>query len=221
MENQQNASKLLRPILLTSSIVLILILCAMVAIPLYRNHMQAMEDQEASILAHAAEHNQTVTDFPHAMTISGKTAYLESIDIFELKTDHEYVGYLIVTIDRGELTDDDMHWILKGYRYEWELDAYASWYPDGLDSETLYFLACRYTDSHIYFFFHTDGQRNSLHGSSFYASITYLESGADYSDKYLYSYLVDFAGEHYHDSIAHLPEKTRDLLVSALEDANS
>ena len=202
---------------------LILICGTVIACILYRNHLEAVQEAEEAARKHYVEHNQHVTTFPHRMKINGKTAYLSSVDLFEIKVDHGYVTHLIITIDRGQLTDDDLYWILKGYRYNWELDAYASLQSSdsSSDNETLHFLACRYTDTHIYFFFYTDQQRESLKGRSFYASIEYLKDGADTSDRYLYYYMVDFSGEQYHVSSEFLPTETAKMLLDALEDATS
>lgn len=208
-------------------IVLILLCGFVVGGVLLNDHLDAVLAEQAAsraaALAHEAEHNQTVRSFPHKMTISGKTAYLTSIDIFETKVDHGYLAHLIITIDRSQLTDDDMYWILKGHRYDWELDATAIWWPEGTesDSDSLHFLDCVYTDSNIYFFFYTDQQRYSLRGKTFTVSIDYLQDGADYSDRYHYFYMAEFSGDKYHSSSDFLPVETLKLLLDSLEDANS
>lgn len=194
-----------------------------VAAVLLSDHFSEIEAQRAAEQAHQSEHNQTIHTFPHRLTIYNKTAYLSSVDFLELYGNHSYTGYVIITIDRGQLTDDDMHWILKGKRYDWELDAHASWWPSGTDtdSESLHFLGCRYTESHIYFLFYTDPQRQSLKGTKFYVSLEYLQDGADYEDRYCYSYLADFTGSNYHDGTDFLTVETLKILAEAMIDAAS
>lgn len=219
MEKQQSTSKFLCPILLTAFVVLTMLCAFLVGHSLG----EKSREQEASIRAEYFEHNQTVTEFPHTMNIGGKSVNLTSIDIFERKIDHGYVGYVAITIDRSNLSDDDIYWILKGKRYNWELDADAYWWPDGTDGDikSLHFLGCRYNSSHIYFFFYTDEQRYSLKDKKFSMSVTYLADGDDYSNQYRYSYRADFSGDLYHDSIDFLPESTVKNLLDALEDATS
>ncbi len=197
--------------------------CLLVIDNIDKSNRTKHEAEQASIRAHESEHNQTVTSFPHKMTISGKTAHLSSVDIFETKVNHGYVAHLVITIDRGQLTDDDMYWILKGYRYDWELDASALWWPESTesDSDSLHFLDCVYTDSNIYFFFYTDLQRYSLKNTTFTVHITYLQDGADYSEQYRYLYIMDFSGDKYHSSSDFLPIETLKVLIDSLEDANS
>lgn len=179
--------------------------------------------EQSAAQAEYAEHNQSISTFPHKLTIYNKTAYLSSVDMLELYDNHSYTCYVIITIDRGQLTDDDMYWILKGKRLDWELDAYVSWWPSGTDadSESLRFLACRYTESHIYFMFYTEPQRQSLKGSKFYISLEYLQDGADYDDRYHYSYISDFAGSNYHEGTYFLPVETLKILAEAMIDAVS
>lgn len=203
----------------------IVTICVMVIIAscilLYLPFAEEQADGKASVQAVQDDHNQTVSSFPHRMTISGKTAYLERIDLFELYGNHGYFGYVIVTIDRGSLSDDDVYWIMKGKRYNWELDSNAHYWPDGTEGDisSLHFLACRYDSDYIYFIFNTDHHRYSLKGTYFSIAVTYLADGADHSDQYRYGYLVEFSGVNYHDSIDHLPEQTIYVFGKACSDA--
>lgn len=210
--------------LLSVAFILIIVLCVLIiGGVLLDDYFEELRIKEAATLAHKAEHDQTVRTFPHKLTIYNKTAYLSSVDFLELYGNHSYTGYVIITIDRGQLTDDDMHWILKGKRYDWELDAHATWWPSGTDadSESLHFLGCHYTESHIYFLFYTDPQRQSLKGTKFYVSLEYLQDGADFEDRYYYSYLADFTGSNYHDGTDFLPVETLKILAEAMIDAAS
>lgn len=214
--------RVVKVVLILLCIAVLLLGCVFLGL---RAAQKAREQEEAlqASIDHYIEHNQTVTSFPHRLKINGKTAYLRSIDLFETKVQHGYVAYMIITIDRGKLTDDDMYWILKGYRYDWELDAYATMHAadSNADSESLHFLDCVYSDSHIYFFFYTDQQRESMQGRAFSASINYLKDGADASDKYHYFYTVDFVRDQYHDSAEFLPLETAQILLDSLNDATS
>jgi len=223
MENEQKTDSPLLGFLIVAFLVLLLIGCAILYGYSQSLKLQKQQEIEASNRAHYTEHNQSVSTFPHAMNIDGKTAYLERIDVLELYGNHSYFGYVIITIDRGQLSDDDVHWIMKGKRYNWELDASAHYWPDGTDGEidSLHFLSCRYDGDYIYFIFNTDEHRYSLKGTRFSMAVTYLADGADYSDQYRYSYSVEFSGANYHNSVDHLPEQTIYVFGKVCADAVS
>lgn len=210
-------------VFIVTCIVLILICAVVIACFLIHDHMLAVQEQEASIRAHEAEHNQTVRSFPHKMTISGKTANITRVDLFEVYSNHGYTGFVIVTIDRRNLSDDDMYWLLKLDGLSRELDADAHYWPDGTDGDiaSLHYLGCRYTESNIYFMFYTKHQRYSLNGVKFSISVTYRPDGSSITDGYRYSYRVDFTGTQYHDGIVHLPEEMQRIFTNALDDAAS
>lgn len=203
--------------IVTICVLVILACCVLLIIPFAEKH----KDEQAASRAHYAEHNQSVTSFPHRMTISGKNANISRVDLFEIYSNHGFTGFVIVTIDRRHLSDDDMYWLLKLNGLSQELDANAHYWPDGTDwdGKALRYLACRYTDSNVYFMFYTDHQRYSLNGKHFNVSVTYLPDGASISDKYRYSYYVEFTGAQYHNSIDHLPEEMRNVFTNALDDA--
>lgn len=218
--------KIVKGILIVMCIVVSLMLIVFLGIKTNRlitQRQEELEALEASKAAHYAEHNQNVSSFPHRLTIYNKISYLNSIDMFELYGNHSYTGYVIITIDRTRLTDDDVYWILKGKRYEWELDATAYWWLDGTDIDLSSFslFACRSDENNIYFIFRTDPQRQSLRGCSFSVTITYLQDGADYDDEYRYSYRADFTGSNYHNSTGFLPVETLKILADVMIDAVS
>lgn len=201
------------------AVALVILCVTIVAAVLAYNHQVELDAQEASIRAEYFEHNQTVTDFPHTLKFGDKIAFLSAIDILEVYVEHGYVAFVVVTIGRGELTDDDLYWMLKGERYEWELDASAYWWPDGTDNDiqSLRSLGCRYADGYIYFFFRTDHLRYSAKGKHFSVDVTYQPEGADISDYYRHSYSADFTGELYHASPDFLPAETYDQLLKSLD----
>lgn len=223
MEKEQKTDSPLLGFLIVAFLVLLLIGCAILYGYSQSLKLQKQQEIEASNRAHYAEHNQSVSTFPHALTIYNKTAYLRSVDMLELYGNHSYTGYVIITIDRGQLTNDDVYWILKGERYKWELDASASLFFIGTDRDSisLRLLGCRYTDSHIYFIFRSDPQRQSLRGCKFYISLEYLQDGADYDDRYTYTYLGNFSGGDYHNSTDFLPVGTLKVLAQVMADAAS
>lgn len=226
MEKEQATYSRFQVVLFVVFFALALICCTVV--PFLLDHirdvdMQEQQEREASIRAHYYEHNQSVSTFPHQLTIYDKTAYLRSVDMLEFYGNHSYTGYVIITIDRGQLTDDDMYWIFKGERNKWELDARASLFFIGTDRDniSLRLLGCRYTDNHIYFIFYSDPQRQSLRGCTFHISLEYLQDGADDNDRYTYTYHCDFSGGDYHDSTEFLPEGTLKFLAEVMIDAVS
>lgn len=223
MEKEQKPDSPLLGFLIVAFLVLLLIGFAIFDGYTQSLKLQEQQEAEASDRAHYAEHNQSVSTFPHAMNIGGKAAYLSSVDMLELYGNHSYTGYVAIAIDRGELTDDDMYWILKGERRNWELDASAAllFLNTDKDSISLRLLGCRYSESHIYFFFYSEPQRQSLRGCTFYVTLEYLQDGADESDRYTYTYHCDFSGAKYHSSTDFLPQKTQKALSNAMANAAS
>lgn len=223
MKTSKTPTERFLSVFIVVSIVLLLICGTVVACVLYSNHMDAVKEAEEAARKHYLEHNHTVSYFPYRMKIGDKFAKLSGVDFFELYGNHSYNGYVIITIDRYNLSDDDVYWILKGNRYEWELDATAYWWPDGTDGETdsIPLLGCRYDENNIYFIFRTDPQRRSLKGCKFSVAVTYLQDGADYNDQYHYSYIADFSDSNYHNSTDYLPVETLKILADVMIDAAS
>ena len=164
-----------------------------------------------------------VDKFPYLLELGGKTASIDSIDFLELYGNHGYTGYLLISIDRGNLSDDDIYWMTKGYRFEWELNAHAYWWPEGAagDSASIDFFAIRQSKTHIYFIFRSDLQRYSFKDTHISAQITYLPDGVSISDQHWYFYSFDFSGEDYHDSTDFLPSDALIALADAMVDAVS
>ena len=154
------------------------------------------------------------------MTLNSKTASVEDITFLELYGDHGYYGYLVITLDRHNLSDDDVYWMLNGSRYNWELDtsAHLSPYSHNNDLVPMDFLGCRYTDTHVYFCYTTDLYRYSLEGSYISAAVTYLPDGTDISDQQIHRYTFDFTGDKYHNSLDCLTIQELRILTELMVD---
>ena len=221
MENPETGRCNFYTVFIGVCIAVIFVCFSCVAAVLISESLEPVAAEHSAAQGEYAERNQSVSTFPHRMIISEKTAYLDAVHILEMYGNHSYVGYVIVSIDRGSLTDDDIYWVTKGYRFEWELNASAHWWPDGTDGDiaSIDYFALLHTDTHIYFIFRTDPQRYSLKGKHFYVAVTYLPDGASIDEQYRYSYSVDFSGQHYHDSTDFLPDDALIALADAMIDA--
>lgn len=163
----------------------------------------------------------SVSSFPYAMDISGKSVPIERITFLELYANHGYTGYLVISIDRRTLSDDELYWLMHGIRMNWELDTSAWLSPHSIDSDnvSMHFLKCYTTDDYIYHFYCTDLYQDSLAGSYVLTTIYYEPEGS-YSDRLTYSYNFYFTDKDYHNSIACLTSEERELLVKATSAAS-
>ena len=55
----------------------------------------------------------SIKTLPFDMMIENKTVPFIKTSFFELHENHGYTGYFVVTLDRNNLSDDDIYWITK------------------------------------------------------------------------------------------------------------
>lgn len=84
------------------------------------------------------------------------TISLSALSFCEVYTNHSYAGFCIATVDRDNLTDDDVYWMLKregAQDAEIYVNAYLTSEANSLDSERMSPMPVQYDDEHIYFCF--------------------------------------------------------------------
>ena len=85
---------------------------------------------------------------------------LSSFSFCEVYADHGYTGYCVATVDRSNLSDDDVYWLLNrdsgDICAEFQANAYLSSERNLLDNERMSLLQTIYNGEKIYFTFYTD-----------------------------------------------------------------
>lgn len=160
---------------------------------------------------------------PGEIVYNDTTISLSDVSFGEVYADHGYTGYCVVTVDRSNLTDDDVYWMLKkdlgDMQAEFEVNAYLSSESNALNSEYLSSLRTTYDNDSIYFFFYTkDVQREHL--SDFEIDIQLIVSPeksltADTTQYYYFDFDAE-AGVDYSDYDSVFSEKERNYLIDAL-----
>lgn len=168
----------------------------------------------------------TFENLPGEIAYNDTIITLSDVSFCEVYTesDHGYTGYCIVTVDRSNLTDDDVYWMLKQDlrepQAEFEVNAYLTSEINSLELERMSLLQRIYNDKNIYFVFFTDDiQREHLNDFklSLQMIISPEKSLAAASTQ---SYYFDFNAEEgvdYSDYNSVLSEKESDILVDALK----
>lgn len=157
---------------------------------------------------------------PFTMSVDGKEVELHDIDFFEIYADHGYTAWIIVTIDRQNLSDDDIYWITKaGTTLHKDLDAYVYHTRiDGteVDSNRLTEVGSLYSEDYLYYAFHTDLSRDSYMGEEFSCTIRYSPEIMTNPDGIVYYYWLEVTEENYSDSVDVLTEEAAKALHQML-----
>lgn len=180
---------------------------------------QKSREQEQARLDHIAKTQFDIDRFPYPLTLCDKEAAILDITFLELNENHGYTGYLVFTLDRSNLTDDELYWLLNGHYYFQELSTLAHYHPVDGEMAEMEYLGARYNDLYIYFAWRTVLQRHSLKDCYVSAVVTYRPEYAEAEDKQKYSYLFYFTGEAYHSSTDCLTAGASSSLAEMLEDA--
>lgn len=109
----------------------------------------------------------TITSLPGDIAYKDTTIALSAVSFCEVYADHGYTGYCVATVDRDNISDDDIYWMLKrdlgDMQAEFGVNAYLSSPNNSLSSDRLSQLKTIYNSEHIYFMFYTeDVQREHL-----------------------------------------------------------
>lgn len=109
----------------------------------------------------------TIEALPGDIASGDASISLSDVSFCEAYADRGYTGYCVVTIDRSNLSDDDVYWLLNrgpgDMQAELQVNAYISSEKNSLDDERMYQLQAIYNSENIYFMFYTkDVQRERL-----------------------------------------------------------
>lgn len=165
---------------------------------------------DGTIIRQSALGNLTYSlkSLPFDLEVEGKAVPLKDVKFFETHIDHGYVGYVVITLGRERLTDDDIHWITsydsKKFCKTLQINLYADSDENEVDTESLTRLGCIYDDTTIYYSFRSDRYRYSLLNSNFSAQIIVTPSGITEKDTVYYHYDHIITSETYSDSTASL-----------------
>lgn len=177
-------------------------------------------EQEQSCIEQYSKTHFEIDRFPYPLTICGKKAPLLDITFFELHENHGYTGYLVYTLDRSKLTEDELYWLLDGHYYIQELATLAHYRPANGEMAEMEYLGARYNNQYLYFAWRTDLHRYSLKDCYVSATISYRPEYAEAKDRQKYSYLFYFTGDHYHNSLDCLPAGAASALSEMVKDAS-
>lgn len=165
----------------------------------------------------------TIEALPGDMAYGDTTISLSAVSFCEVYADHGYTGYCIATVDRANLSDDDVYWMLNrdvgDIQAEFQVNAYLSSESNALDSEMMSQLQTTYNSENIYFMFYTkDVQREHL--NDFEISLQMIMSPEKdltaTTTQYYYYYKNAEDGIDYSDYDNILSEGEVNVLVDAL-----
>lgn len=164
-----------------------------------------------------------IESLPYSMDFGGISVPLSRVAFYEEYANHGYVGYVIVKLDRKNLTDDDIYWMVNynedTLNTEITVNAYLEDEDEkSYDFESLNRLGKIYSDEYLYFVFATDKNRYSLEGREFSIQIIHSPTKLTAPDTQYFYYDFDLTGSNYSDSVDSLTEDELDILNQALSE---
>ena len=164
--------------------------------------------------------NYSLNSIPFDMTIENKTIPFSKVSFFELHENHSYTAYIVASLDRNNLSDDDIYWLTKYDNKKFcktlDLNLYVTSKDNSLDTEYLTFLGCIYDDDHVYFSYCSSSMRYSFLNSEFSCQFIYTPTGITADDTVYYYYDLIITPETYSNSIGSLSSGERSALVQSL-----
>lgn len=162
----------------------------------------------------------SLATLPFDMMIENKAVPFIKTSFFELHENHGYTAYFVATLDRSNLSDDDVYWITKydsnKFNKTIDLNVYVDSEKNELDTERLNYLGCVYDSNNIYFSFSSDLQRYSFLDSEFSCQFIYIPTGLIEDDTVYYYYDHIITSDNYSDSVGSLSSGERDALIQSL-----
>ncbi len=165
----------------------------------------------------------TISDLPGDIPCNDTQITLSAVSFCEVYAAHGYTGYCIATVDRSNLSDDDLYWMLNKetgqLQAEIDIVAYLTSEENSLESERLSQLQTIYNGENIYFMFYTtDVQRKHLNDFELTLQIIMSPEKSLIADttQYYYYHLDAEEGVDYSDYEKILSSKEKDILVKAL-----
>lgn len=166
----------------------------------------------------AADKNHSADELPFSMEIGGKEISLSRVSFFEIYADHSYTGYTIVSIDRENLTDDDLYWMTgQADRISKEIDVstYVSSEENKLSSDMMHLLKRNYDDRYLYFLFCSDPVRYDLSTCEIRAQVVLSPDGKVANSEYYYYTLTTEESIDY-EKFDHLSDNEMAALADAI-----
>lgn len=162
-----------------------------------------------------------IESIPYSMDFGGISVPLSRVAFYEEYANHGYIGYVIVKLDRKNLTDDDIYWMINynqdTLNTEISVNAYLEDEDENsYDIESLTSLGKFYSDEYLYFVFATDKNRYSLKNREFSIQIIHSPTKLIAPDTQYFYYDFDLTGSNYSDSVNSLTEEELDILNQAL-----
>lgn len=162
------------------------------------------------------------SDLPRDMDFGGKLVPLNRVTFFESYGNHGYVGYVVVSMSRENLTDDDIYWMTNtieiGKNREIDVNVYVDESENGLDSDLLHLEGKIYSEYNLYYIFSSELQRYSFKGGSVNCQIIYCPTSLTEPDTVYYYYDFEIDDIHYSDSIDVLTAEEASVFNQALTD---
>jgi len=164
--------------------------------------------------------NYSMKTIPFDMTIEEKSVPLCNTSFFEYHADHGYTAYFIASLDRSNLSDDDIYWLTKfddkKHCKTIDFNVYAYSEKNELSTDPLHLLGIVYDDEYIYYSFCSDHCRYSFLDGNFSCQIIITPTGITESDTvyYYYDFVID--SSNYADSVDSLTLGERDAFHTAL-----
>lgn len=167
------------------------------------------------------EEDILIESLPYSMDFGGISVPLSRVAFYEEYIDHGYEGYVIVKLDRKNLTDDDIYWMVNynedTLNTEIRVNAYLEDEDENsYDSETLTSLGKFYSDEYLYYVFATDFYRYSLKGRELSIQIIHSPTKLIAPDTQYFYYFFDLTGSNYSDSVNSLTKDELDIFNQAL-----
>lgn len=163
----------------------------------------------------------TASELPYEMDFSGTVVPIEKVTFFEEYADHSYTPYIVMVLNRENLTDDDIHWMTKydtdKIGREIDINAYVDSEENELDLSRLNSLGAIYNENYLYYFFFGDQSRYSYNGSEFNFQIIHVPTKLTASDTVYYYYDVTIDSTNYANSDEALTENERSAFYQAIE----
>lgn len=179
------------------------------------------EDGVSAFESATGQMNFTLSKIPYDMTFGDKTVQLSRVVFYEEYSDHGYYPYIVVTLNRENLTDDDIYWMTKyddkKHGKEIDINVYARSGKNELDSDVLSYIGAIYDSRNLYFIYYGEKARYSYMGSEFSCQIIHAPSGLIKDDTVYYYYSLLINESNYSDSDDVLTDAERSAMNQAIE----
>ena len=166
--------------------------------------------------------NTTFNELPGEFTCGEYRLSLQDVSFAQVYANKGYTGYVIVTLDRSTLSDDDAYWLLNRINNPnvSPIDAVAYLQQkDGGESVRLSLLKKTYDEHNIYYVFWTDLQRQTFNGDKIRVQIVSSPEeklNADSTKYYYYTFNLDSNLAY---SSEELSSSEQDVLLNAIRSA--